>query len=275
MAPLRPCVTFRAAVTETTTLPPPHHVDTTEDSLLGGRVKLLQPRSGYRVAVDPVLLAASIEAAPGERILDVGAGVGAIGLCLVARLGDVFVQGVEIQPELVALAARNAQMNGWLDFMSTAQHDVESAVSSPVVAERLQPESFDQVVTNPPYRRANSGNRPLDRMKAIATVETTASLKEWLAYCVHRLKPGGLFTMVHRASRLDEILALMAGPLGDFTVYPLWPGPGQPAHRVLVRARKGAGRVVRLAPGLLLHDGNDKYSPQTEAVLRHAQSLTL
>jgi len=250
-------------------------LETTEDALLGGRVKLLQPRSGYRVAIDPVLLAASVEAAPGERILDVGAGVGAIGLCLVARLGDVFVQGVEVQPELVALAAHNAQHNGWLDFMSTAQHDIESSTIAPYVAERLLPESYDQVVTNPPYLPAQSANRPLDRIRAISTVESTADLAAWLHFCLNRLKSGGLLTMVHRADRLGEILALLKGRAGETVISPLWPGPGKDAHRVIVRARKGSDTPPRLAAGLLLHDGAEKYTAAAERVLREAEALKI
>ena len=248
-------------------------LETTEDTLLGGRVKLVQPRSGYRVAIDPVLLAASVEAAPGERILDVGAGCGAIGLCLVARLGDVFVQGLDVQPELVALAAFNARNNGWLDFMSTAQHDIESSSIAPLLAERLMPESYDQVVTNPPYLPANTGNRPLDRMRALATVESTANLDEWLKFSLNRLKPGGLLTMVHRADRLDEILALLKNRGGDTVIFPLWPGVGKDAHRVLVRTRKGADGPLRMASGLLLHDGTDKYTSAAEQILREGQAL--
>jgi tRNA1(Val) A37 N6-methylase TrmN6 len=248
-------------------------LDTTEDTLLGGRVKLSQPRSGYRVAIDPVLLAASVEAAPGERILDVGAGVGAIGLCLVARLGDVFVQGVEVQSELVALAAHNAQHNGWLDFMSTAQHDIESSTIAPYVAERLLPESYDQVVTNPPYLPAHSANRPLDRMRALATVESTANLADWLQFALNRLKHGGTLTMVHRADRLDEILALLKGRAGETVIFPLWPGPGKDANRVIVRTRKGSDAPLRLASGLLLHDGGEKYTATAERILREAGAL--
>ena len=53
----------------------------TEDSLLGGKIMMRQPVQGYRVAIDPLLLAASISVEPGESVLDVGAGVGAAGLC--------------------------------------------------------------------------------------------------------------------------------------------------------------------------------------------------
>jgi tRNA1Val (adenine37-N6)-methyltransferase len=79
----------------------------TEDALLGGRVQLLQPARGYRVAIDAVLLAAAIDAGPGQRILDLGAGVGAVGLCLAARLAGCSVVGIELQVALAELAERH------------------------------------------------------------------------------------------------------------------------------------------------------------------------
>src|SRR6185295_8394320 len=119
----------------------------TEDALLGGRVRLLQPRRGYRVAVDAVLLAAAVDAAPGDRVLDLGAGVGAVGLCLAARVPGCTIVGIELQSGLAALAARNAVLNGAEGRMKTIVHDL---------ARPLPPElaGFDHVATNPPYLAA-------------------------------------------------------------------------------------------------------------------------
>ena len=96
----------------------------TEDALLGGRVQLLQPARGYRVAIDAVLLAAAVDAVPGQRILDLGAGVGAVGLCLAARLAGCCVVGIELQPALAELAERNANLNGMADRVRTIIHDL-------------------------------------------------------------------------------------------------------------------------------------------------------
>ena len=119
----------------------------TENGLLGGRVRLLQPARGYRVAVDAVLLAAAVDARSGQHILDLGAGVGAVGLCLAARVPDCSVVGIELQPELAALATRNATLNAAGDRLRTIVHDL---------AKPLPPDlgAFDHVVTNPPYLAA-------------------------------------------------------------------------------------------------------------------------
>src|SRR4029077_13316478 len=115
-----------------------------EDALLGGRVRLLQPRRGYRVAVDAVLLAAAVDAGPDQRALDLGAGVGAVGLCVAARLPGCRIVGIELQPELAALAERNAVLNGVGDRLRTIVHDL--ALRLPQALGK-----FDHVATNPPY----------------------------------------------------------------------------------------------------------------------------
>ncbi len=86
---------------------------TSEDALLGGRVRLRQPKTGYRAAIDPVMVAAAVPAEDGSTVLDVGAGVGAAALCLAARVVGCRVSGIEIQRDLVRLAAGNVTLNGF------------------------------------------------------------------------------------------------------------------------------------------------------------------
>src|SRR4030081_2178018 len=84
----------------------------TEDLVLGGTLRLRQPRRGHRVGHDAVLLAAACPAQAGEHVVDLGAGVGAAGLAVAARAADIAVTLVEIDPDLAALAAENAELNG-------------------------------------------------------------------------------------------------------------------------------------------------------------------
>lgn len=254
--------------------PPALPFETTEDRLLDGRVTLRQPAGGYRVAIDPVLLAASVDAAPSDRVLDVGAGVGAVGLCLAARLPAVQIAGVELQPELTALALHNARANGFDARLSTVTHDI-AVLPPPMLAEILAPGAYDHVVTNPPYLAAAAGARPLDRIKALATMESTADLARWIRFCLNRLKPGGTLWMIHRADRLGELLSRLEGQAGDTVVFPVWPAQGAPARRVIVRTRRDAAGPLRLAPGLVLHDGPESYAEPAQAVLRDGRALPL
>ena len=101
--------------------PQPAPMQVTDDTLLDGRVKLRQPRDGYRVAIDPVLLAAAVPAASGEMVLDVGTGVGAAALCLAWRAPESRVVGLELQRSLGQLASRAARMMGPVSQKLTAQ----------------------------------------------------------------------------------------------------------------------------------------------------------
>jgi tRNA1(Val) A37 N6-methylase TrmN6 len=234
----------------------------TEDRLLGGRVRLLQPRRGYRVAVDAVLLAAAIEATSGSRVLDLGAGVGAVGLCLAARVAGCTVLGVELQPELAELAERNARLNGLGDRVRTIIHDL---------AQDLPPGlgPFDVVATNPPYLAARVADPSPDRSKALATVESSAGLARWLAVACRAAHPDGSLVVIHRADREGEIAGHLARlGWGDVTVKRL-----PPAARLLVRARRHDGLVRRCSPPLVLHGPSGGYTVEAEAILRHAAPL--
>jgi tRNA1(Val) A37 N6-methylase TrmN6 len=234
----------------------------TEDTLLGGRVRVLQPRRGYRVAVDAVLLAAAIDAAAGERVLDLGAGVGAVGLCLAARVAGCAVTGIEVQPALAQLAERNAALNGMSERVRTIIHDL----ARPLPADLG---SFDHVATNPPYLAAAVADPSPDPSKALATVESSADLARWLAVAAAAAKSAGTVLIIQRSDRLEEIVAhLVRLGWGNVAIKRL-----PPAARVLIRARR-AGTLQRIeSPPLVLHRPEGGYTEAAEAVLRHAAPL--
>jgi tRNA1(Val) A37 N6-methylase TrmN6 len=233
----------------------------TEDTLLGGRVRLMQPKRGYRVAVDAVLLAAAATPVAGAKVLDLGAGVGAVGLCLAARVANCTILGIEVQPALAELAERNAQANGWADRVQTIVHDLARPL--PDIG------SFDEVVTNPPYLAAAVADPSPDPVKALATVESSADLARWLVVATGTLKPAGRLTMVHRSDRLEEIVdGLGRLGWGDITVKRL-----PPAARVLVRARRADTLRRTESPPLTLHRPDGSYTNEAEAILRHAAAL--
>ena len=239
----------------------------TRDRLLDGRVVLSQPSSGYRVAVDAVLLAAATAASAGERVVDIGTGVGASALCLAARVPGVAVVGLELQPELAALAQANAQASGFGDRVSVAVGDVRD------FAAVLVPESFDRAMANPPYLRAGAHTPSANRSRALANGEADADLESWLVCAARLVRPRGVVTVIHRADRLDEVVALMHRQFGGIVVFPLWPKAGIPARRVLVSGRRGVASPARLAAGLVLHEADGRYTAAAEAILRGGQGL--
>ncbi len=244
-------------------------VEVKENHTLGGRVRLLQPAAGYRAAIDAVLLAAAVPAVEGESVLEAGSGVGTAALCLAARVPGVRVTGIEIQTDLVDLAVRNVGLNGVAERVSFAAGDI---------ADGPPGEPFDHVMANPPHQRADNARPSPDPVKRLANMESGIGLADWVRFAARALKPRGTLTLIHRADRLDEIIACLGPAFGELVVFPLWPGgdePGRPAKRVLVRARKDARTPLRLCPGLVLHEPGGAYTPAADAVLSGAQALAL
>jgi tRNA1(Val) A37 N6-methylase TrmN6 len=251
-------------------VPEPFSEDLTEDSLLGGRVRLSQPARGYRAAIDPVLLAAAVPASAGETVLDAGAGTGAASLALAVRVPGCRIVGLEIQRDLQRVASHNVRQND----LERRVEVIEGDLGRP--PPRLAGTIFDHVMTNPPHLAAAAASASPVEARARAHVEDRLDLIGWLVACLRMLRPGGVLTLIHRADRLAEVLAPLRGPLGDLVVYPLWPRAGdRPAKRVLVQARKGTCGPLRLARGLVLHDEGGGFSAAAEAVLRHAKALVL
>jgi tRNA1(Val) A37 N6-methylase TrmN6 len=239
----------------------------TEDTLLDGRVKLTQPECGYRVAIDPVLLAAAVPARPRERVLDVGAGSGAAALCLASRLTDVRIDGIELQASLLALAQRNVHQNGFEARLCIRLGDLLDPPSS------FRPGTYDHVMANPPHFEAAKGSGPSHTGRRIAHLEGAARLSDWVRFALRMVKPEGTLTFLHRFDRLDELLGLLVGELGATRVLPLKPNAGKPPKRVLVQGRKGAQGGPTHANALLLQDDEGAYTRELEAILRKGVAL--
>ncbi len=240
----------------------------TQDSLLGGRVRLNQPAEGYRVAIDPVLLAAAVPALPGDQVLDVGSGSGAAALCLAYRVAGCRVTGIELQSPLVRLANDNAALNLMQDRVAFIEGDLLRPPPG------LVPGAFAHAMANPPQLAADRAVSSPASSKAVATVEGEARLASWIGFCLAMVRQRGSITLIHRADRLDALLAVLHKRAGAIVVFPLWPtADGRDAKRVLVQARKGSDAPMRLAAGLLLHGPDGGYTKAADAVLREGAAL--
>jgi tRNA1(Val) A37 N6-methylase TrmN6 len=241
----------------------------TQDYLLGGRVQIRQPAEGYRIAIDPIFLAASIMPEPESNVLDIGAGVGAASLCLAARVPGCRITGLEMQRDTVRLAFDNIALNSMRDRIEILAGDL---LRPPP---RLAASTFAHVMANPPYFEAANHTASKIAHKAHSHNEGEATLEHWIRFALLMARPKGTITFIHRADSLDRILSSLTGKVGDIVVYPLWPGKGKPAKRVLVRGCKNSNGPLRFAPGLTLHGVDGRFTPEAEAILRDAAPLIL
>lgn len=234
-------------------------LETTEDALLNGRIRIRQPARGYRVNVDTLLLAAAIETNDGARLMEAGSGVGAALLAIAIRNENAKLVGVERDQNIASISRENVAANAMTDRIEIVTGDA--------LDRTLQLGVFDGVFANPPFDSENEGRAPAESRRYAHVSEIP--LDTWIASLADRLTGGAALTMIHRASKMPAILAALDGRLGGAELVPIRPREGEPAGRVLVRARKGSRAPFRLCPELVLHDASGaKYTPETEAILR-------
>ena len=220
----------------------------THGHLLGGRVRYAQPRDGYRTGIEPVLLAASIPAQPGQRVLEAGTGAGAGLLCLAARVPGLCGVGVELDPAMADLARRNIQDNG-LDRFEIHTADITETDLG----------RFDHAFANPPWHDPRSTASP---NAARQRAKHGGDLERWIAALQRMLDPAGSLTLILPAAQRARAQAA----LGPATARLLHPKAGRPPKLVLLQA----GPAPRPdPPATVLHEADGRYTPEIDAILRH------
>ncbi|MBQ4371856.1 MAG: methyltransferase [Firmicutes bacterium] len=231
------------------------------DDIGFGGFRLIQDSEGFCYGVDAVLLADFAGLSRGCSVMDLGCGSGVIPLILEAKYSPSRIAGIELQPEAAALAARNMALNGLSEKAEIACCDVLD------VRERFGPESFDAVVCNPPYFEKGRGpENPSPRLLA-ARSETTASFSDFAAAAAYLLKPRGSFSIIHRPSRLPDLLeAGRAHGLEPKFMRMVAPKPDQAPNMVLISFVKGAGRELKLLPQLCVRDADGSYTRELNCI---------
>ncbi|MGZ3276163.1 MAG: tRNA1(Val) (adenine(37)-N6)-methyltransferase [Caulobacteraceae bacterium] len=253
---------------ESTEVPTRCPGDTIHSGFLGGRLNLAQPKKGYRAGMDAALLAAACDAAPGQRVIEAGCGAGAALLSAAVRRPDSQFTGVERDPEALALCLRNIAANGLAERVEALEGDVGGRFP----ALGLQP--FDAALANPPFFDDPDAIRGPAPERAGAWI-AEGGLEAWTRFLLKAVREGGTITMIHRADRLADILALLGKGAGSFKVRPIHPFADEPAKRVLVRAIKTGKAPLVLLPPLVLHDrSGGKHTAEADAILRGEAAIS-
>ena len=239
--------------------------ETTDGGLLNGRLSYRQFRHGYRTGIEPVLLAASIPAKPGQRVLEAGCGAGAGLMCLCARVPGLEGVGVEADAGTAALARHNWAANG-MDTLVLQEGLVEDLPDTIGL--------FDHVLANPPWHRGDASASPFGR-RDLARRTRTGLLDEWIVILSGHLRPGGTLTLILPAALHAQASGVMRGlgGLGGITLLPFWPKQEMAAKIILMQGRRGMQSDAAVLPGLILHHAGGRYTEAAEAILRGGSAL--
>lgn len=238
-----------------------------ESAVLGGKIRLLQPAKGYRAGLDAALLAAACDARNGERVLELGCGVGGALLPAAVRCRGAQFTGVERDADATDLARRNVELNALSHRVDVRAGEVAQGFRALGVGR------VDLAMANPPFFDDPASLRAPAPAKRDAWMADDG-LAAWVGYLLDAVKDGGRVLMIHRADRLPGLLAALTPRAGSIQLRPVHPYADEPAKRVLVRAARGGRAPFRLLPPLILHDrSGSKHTAKAEAILRGEAGL--
>ncbi len=223
--------------------------------------RIIQNPFCFCFGMDAVLLANFARISPKADVIDLGTGTGIVPLLLAAKTKGNSWTGLEIQENMVDMARRSVEMNEVTEKVNILQGDLKA------VREMFKPAQFGAVTSNPPYMKENSGLKNPSDTIYISRHEVSASLEDVVAAASYLLKTNGTFTMVHRPSRLPEIMEMMVKyRLEPKRMQLVQPTVDKEPNLVLIEGVKEAGRECRILPTLAVYDEEGNY---TEELLRY------
>ena len=219
--------------------------------------QIIQDKDNFCFGMDAVLLSWFADVKPGENVVDFGTGTGILPILLEAKTdGEKFV-GLEIQKTSVDMAKRSVQYNDLEDKIEIVEGDIKNA------SEIFGKDSFDVVVTNPPYMSENNGLENPEEPKAIARHEIKCTLEDVIKEAAAVLKPQGRFYMVHRPRRLADAMELMR----EYKIEPkrirmVYPYADKAANLVLIEGARGGKPMLNIEEPLIVYSEPNVYTQE-------------
>ena len=247
--------------------------EVTDDEFLGGALKIYQSKTGFRSGIDALLLAACVPLECKVHVLEAGAGAGVVSLAVATRNRQAMVEGIEIEEFNSQLAVQNVLRNGLSSRVQMHLGDLCEPITKLEIL-GLQRNSFDYVIANPPFYtegETRSSPNPL-RLRARRALE--GGLEEWVRFMTAMAAPKGVFSMIHRAERLNDLFKALEGRFGALRILPIYPKLNSAANRVLVQGVKGSRAPMKILPGLILHGEDGAYVPEVKAICERVEDAT-
>jgi tRNA1Val (adenine37-N6)-methyltransferase len=237
--------------------------DLTRDSFFEGRLAVFQPLQGYRFSIDAVLLAATVRPQKGDRVLDLGTGCGIMALILGMRHPQVHISAIEIQPDLASAAARNVSENGLDDRIAVFQADLRTIPDGRITG------PFDWVISNPPFRRPDSGRINPNAQRALARHEINVTMEQLLTCGVRLLRTGGHYATIYPAERTADVIERMRGAgIEPKSIQTVHSHQEQAAKLIIAHGTRGGRPGLRIEAPLIVYGPDGRYSDSVQAMMK-------
>lgn len=221
-------------------------------------LKIIQNKEGFCFGIDSILLsdfAKNIK--KGAKVLDLGTGTGIIATLLCGKTELSEIIGIEVQEEVYEMAKRTIQLNHLENKFKLIQDNILN------LNNYFEKNSFDVIVTNPPYKKKETGIQNEDTRKLISRHEIKANLEDFIKISKDMLKDKGEFYIVYRPERLVDLLSIMR----KYKIEPkrirfVYSNIHAVSKLVLVQGVKNARPFLKLEPNLYIYDENGNYTDE-------------
>lgn len=226
------------------------------DDLEFHNLKIIQNEKGFCFGMDSVLLSDfAKQIKKGAKVIDLGTGTGILPLLLSAKTPASKIIGVEIQPSVAEMATRSISLNDLQNKIEIINEDIKN------LKEQFLSNSFDVVVTNPPYKRLGTGGKNEAETKMISRHEITANLEDFIEMASYLLKDNASFYMVHRPERLIDIsIALRKYHLEPKEMKLIYPYVDKAPNLILIKAVKNAKPFLKILEPLYIYQKDGNYT---------------
>ncbi len=221
-------------------------------------LKIIQNKDGFCFGIDSVILSDfAKEIRNGSKGLDLGTGTGVLGILLCGKTNLSKIYGIEIQEEVAEMANRSVKLNKLEDRFEIINEDIKN------INNIFEKESFDFIVTNPPYKKINTGGTNENEKKLISRHEIKANLEDFIEISSKMLKDKGTLYMVHRPDRLIDIICeLRNNKLEPKEIKFVYPNKEKEPNLLLIKAVKNGGRFLKVDKPLFVYDENGEYTKE-------------
>ena len=228
------------------------------DDLEFKNLKIIQNKDGFCFGIDSVLLSDfAKEIKDNSKVVDLGTGTGILGILLCAKTNLKEVLGVEIQEEVADMAQRSIELNNLKNRFKILNENINNIEKNNINLKN----NFDYVITNPPYKKLNTGKINENEKKLISRHELTANLNDFIKTASFLLKDKGTLFMVHRPERLVDILEKMRKEkIEPKELKFIYPKINKAPNLILIKGVKNSNPFLKIDKPLYVYNEDGNYT---------------